>query len=267
MPNDNEETFQDAVAPFQVARLAVKPPPFWRPDPRLWFAQVEAQFARAGISTDETKYFTVVAEIDSAVLAHASDIISSPPAAGKYEALKQRLIAEFGETREKRLRRLFEGCELGQKKPTSLLREMKDLSNQQLGKEMLKSLWLRRLPVQVQQILIMIEGDVEDLAKKADEIMTIPAMNSSIDAVSTPSDDVTATISELVTRLDRLERQDVVGKQQRGRAPPRRSQPVSTRSETARATHDAYCWYHRTFGENATRCRSPCAFRQKRPEN
>ncbi|XP_036344890.1 uncharacterized protein LOC118754136 [Rhagoletis pomonella] len=175
MPND-EETFQDAVAPFQVARLAVKPPPFSRPDPRLWFAQVEAQFARAGISTDETKYFTVVAEIDSAVQAHASDVISSPPDTGKYDALKQRLVAEFSETSEKRLRRLFESCELGKKKPTSLLREMKDLANQQLGKEMLKSLWLHRLPVQVQQILVTLEGDVEDLAKKAKRI-----------AVSTPS--------------------------------------------------------------------------------
>ncbi|XP_054729302.1 uncharacterized protein LOC129238289 [Anastrepha obliqua] len=175
MPVENEDNFQDAVVPFHVARLSIKPPPFWKSDPRLWFAQVEAQFARAGISTDETKYFTVVAEIDSVVLAHASDIISAPPSFGKYDALKPRLIGEFDGSNEKRLRRLVESCELGQKKPTSLLREMKDLANQQLGKDMLKSLWLRCLPVHVQQILATIEGDIDILAKKADDFLAIPA--------------------------------------------------------------------------------------------
>ncbi|XP_036320128.1 uncharacterized protein LOC118734513 [Rhagoletis pomonella] len=151
-----------------MARLSIKPPPFWKPDPRMCFAQVEAQFVRAGIMADETKYYTIVAEIDSAVLTHATDIISSPPVSGKYDALKQRLITEFGESNEKSLKRLFEGCELGEKKPTTLLRDMKDLASQRVDKDVLKSLWLRRLPVQVQQILSTLEGDIEALAKKAE---------------------------------------------------------------------------------------------------
>ncbi|XP_054746120.1 uncharacterized protein LOC129250524 [Anastrepha obliqua] len=249
MPVENEDNFQDAVAPFHVTRVAVKPPPFWKPDPRLWFAQVEAQFARAGISSDETKYFTVVAEIDSAVLGHASDIISAPASVGKYDALKQRLIGEFGESNEKWLRRLVESCELGEKKATSLLREMKDLANQQLGIDMLKSLWLRCLPVHVQQILATIEGDVDDLTKKADDILAIPATSSGVDAINTSSPEITATISELVNRLNRLESRDVG---RRSGAPPQRARSVNSGSGAIRDGYNDFCWYHRTFGEKAT---------------
>lgn len=271
MVNEGEDRFEDAITSFHMARLSIKPPPFWKPDPRLWFAQVEAQFVRAGITADETKYYTIVAEIDSAVLTHATDIISSPPASGKYDALKQRLIAEFGESSEKRLKRLFEGCELGEKKPTTLLRDMKDLASQRVDKDVLKSLWLRRLPVQVQQILSTLDGDIEVLAKKADNIMEISTTNSNIEAVSVPSDDSSPAIADLVSRLDRLERSSknskVRNEQNRINAVSGTTSSTSSRRIATQPANDTYCWYHRTFGQNATRCRQPCAFGQKRSEN
>ncbi|XP_036322123.1 uncharacterized protein LOC118736131 [Rhagoletis pomonella] len=270
MVNVGEDRYEDAITSFHNARLSIKPPPFWKPDPRLWFAQVEAQFVRAGITADETKYYTIVAEIDSAVLTHATDIISSPPVSGKYDALKQRLITEFGESNEKRLKRLFEGCELGEKKPTTLLRDMKDLASQRVNKDVLKSLWLRRLPVQVQQILSTLEGDIEALAKKADNIMEISTTNGNIEVVGVPSEDSSPAIADLISRLDRLERGSNNGKvreeRNRSNAVSGTTSSTSSRRTTTQPAHDT-CWYHRTFGENATRCRQPCAFGQKRSEN
>ncbi|XP_017467529.1 PREDICTED: uncharacterized protein LOC108359952, partial [Rhagoletis zephyria] len=206
MVSEGEDRFMDAENMLHLGRLAVKPPPFWKPDPRLWFAQVEAQFARAGITTDDTKYYTVVAEIDSAILMHASDIIASPPTTGKYEALKERLLAEFGESTEKRLKRLFESCELNDKKPTTLLREMKDLAHNRLDKSILKSIRLRRLPLQVQQILTTLDEDVEVLAKRADSIMEVTTTNvvNAVNASNNSNVEV-ATIADLEYRLDRLE--------------------------------------------------------------
>ncbi|XP_017464882.1 PREDICTED: uncharacterized protein LOC108358205 [Rhagoletis zephyria] len=271
MSDDGNDRFEDAATPVHVARLALKPPPFWKPNPRLWFAQVEAQFVRAGISTDETKYYTVVAEIDSAVLAHASDIITSPPASGKYELLKERLITEFGESKEKRLKRLFEGCRLGDKKATTLLREMKDLADQHIDKEVLKSLWLQRLPTNIQQILATFDGSIEELALKADTIMEISATNVDVNVVKVPDDGMQAAISDLTNRLDRLTRNN-----QRNFVRSDRSytnnvshsqRPVSSRQGASTPKQDTLCWYHRTFGDSATRCRSPCTYRQQRAEN
>ncbi|XP_036332222.1 uncharacterized protein LOC118743564 [Rhagoletis pomonella] len=265
MPEDN---FEDAVTTVQVARLAVKPPPFWKPDPRLWFAQVEAQFVRSGISTDETKFYAIVAEVDSAILAHASDIISAPPATNKYNTLKERLIDEFGESTERRLKRLFETCELNDRKPTTLLREMKELANHRLDKQILKSLWMRRLPVHVQQILATLKDDVEIFAQKADDILDI----SPGDKLSTiDTEDTRATLADLVSRLDRIESEnqrnvDHIGYGGRQKAPPSRSTPAA-RSSQSRPTQSNICWYHQAFGEQANKCRPPCAYVRPHSEN
>ncbi|XP_036332244.1 uncharacterized protein LOC118743588 [Rhagoletis pomonella] len=214
-----------------------------------------------GITADETKYYTIVAEIDSAVLTHATDIISSPPVSGKYDALKQRLITEFGESNEKTLKRLFEGCESGEKKPTTLLRDMKDLASQRVDKDVLKSLWLRRLPVQVEQILSTLEGDIEALAKKVDNIMEISTTNGNIEVVGVPSEDSSPAIADLISRLDRLERSSNNGKfreeRSRSNAVSGTTSSTSSRKTTTQPAHDT-CWYHRTFCENATRCRQLC---------
>lgn len=271
MSDDGNDRFEDAVTPVHVARLALKPPPFWKPNPRLWFAQVEAQFVRAGISTDETKFYTVVAEIDSAVLAHASDIITSPPATGKYELLKERLISEFGESKEKRLKRLFEGCRLEDRKPTTLLREMKDLADQHIDKEVLKSLWLQRLPTNIQQILATLDGNIEELALKADTIMEISATNIDINVVKVPDDSMQVAIADLTNRLDRLTRNNqrsfIRNNPSSANNASHPQRPVSSRQDSTTPKHDMLCWYHRTFGDSATRCRSPCTYRQRRAEN
>ena len=44
--------------------VALKLPPFWISQPRVWFQQTEAQFALRKITADETKYFNVVAALD-----------------------------------------------------------------------------------------------------------------------------------------------------------------------------------------------------------
>jgi hypothetical protein len=37
--------------------MAVRLPPFWAERPAMWFAQAEAQFSLAGISSKKTKFF------------------------------------------------------------------------------------------------------------------------------------------------------------------------------------------------------------------
>ncbi|GFT70700.1 uncharacterized protein NPIL_160321, partial [Nephila pilipes] len=87
----------------EINRVAVKPPIFWRNKPKLWFLQLEAQFANSGISQDATKYNIVVAALDENVLDFVVDILSNPPENEKYDTLKKALLNRLTDTEESRL--------------------------------------------------------------------------------------------------------------------------------------------------------------------
>ncbi|GFS93834.1 putative gag-pol protein [Nephila pilipes] len=135
----------------EINRVAVKPPIFWRNKPKLWFLQLEAQFANSGISQDATKYNIVVAALDENVLDFVVDILSNPPE--KYDTLKKALLNRLTDTEESRLKKLLTDLELGDKRPSDLLRQMKSLAGNSISDEIIKSLWLQRLPQQTQAIL------------------------------------------------------------------------------------------------------------------
>ncbi|XP_023212152.1 uncharacterized protein LOC111615009 [Centruroides sculpturatus] len=116
-----------------LARVAVKVPPFWKPDPCIWFLQFEAQFRNAGISSDQTKFDTVVSYIDAEILTQVSDILLSPLGWGKYELIKERLISAFADSETQRTKKLLTEMELGDRKPSQLLCEMRNLADEKIG--------------------------------------------------------------------------------------------------------------------------------------
>jgi hypothetical protein len=52
----NTSRSEDAAQQAVVSRMVVRLPPFWPEQPAMWFAQAEAQFTLAGISTENTKF-------------------------------------------------------------------------------------------------------------------------------------------------------------------------------------------------------------------
>ncbi|XP_036317848.1 uncharacterized protein LOC118732849, partial [Rhagoletis pomonella] len=156
---------------MMVNKVSVKVPPFWPEHPEIWFAQVEAQFSVAGVSTDSSKFNTVVAAVESNVLAQISDAILNPPDNGKYDNLKRRIIDRYCESEQKKTQKLLSDVDLGDKRPTQLLSELSELAKNKVSTEFLKSLWLQRLPVQVRAILQASNADLPDLAKLADKIL------------------------------------------------------------------------------------------------
>lgn len=73
----------------------VRLPPFWKDNPALWFAQVEAAFAIHRITDDESKFRYVVLHADQFVLPFMADLITNPPEQDKYQTLKERMLG-FG---------------------------------------------------------------------------------------------------------------------------------------------------------------------------
>ncbi|KAJ3665825.1 hypothetical protein Zmor_001295 [Zophobas morio] len=93
---------------------------------------------------------------------------------------------------EKQLRKLINEMELGDRQPSQLFREMKALAGQQMNSEVVKTLWLQRLPPHVQLVLSASEGvPLEKMAEIADKLAEIHrsnAMASSINAIGATSD-------------------------------------------------------------------------------
>nr|XP_015840124.1 PREDICTED: uncharacterized protein LOC107399003 [Tribolium castaneum] len=133
----------------EIKNTNLKLPSFWQRDPALWFAQVEAQFHAYRIKADQSRYYTVVAALDCSVLQAVSDILTNPPETNKYETIKTKLISAYSDSQEKQLRRLLNELELGDRKPSQLLREMRTLAGVQVNEEVLRTLWLQRLPAQI----------------------------------------------------------------------------------------------------------------------
>lgn len=59
----------------KVSHLSVKIPSLWKSNIKLWFIQVESNFALAKFTNDLTKYNHLIASIDPETLSTVSDIL------------------------------------------------------------------------------------------------------------------------------------------------------------------------------------------------
>ncbi|KYB29887.1 hypothetical protein TcasGA2_TC034537 [Tribolium castaneum] len=193
----------ETVSESEVERVTVKPTPFWKGDAKLWFIQLEAQFNLGKITSDTTKYHYVVSAIDTSVLQQIADFVTNPPAVNQYEGIKQRLISTFSDSQERQLRKLLSEIDLGDKKPSQLLNEMKRLGDSAVSDELLKTLWLQRLPTHVQSVLATSSDPIQNLAQMADKIVEIQHMFS-VCTVATPTEDMSAAILQLAKEVAAL---------------------------------------------------------------
>jgi hypothetical protein len=101
--------------------VALRLPPFWAERPAVWFAQAEAQFFLAGVSS-ETTFFHGISQLDHRYAAEVKDIITSPPERDLYSELRNELVQRLSPSREQRIRQLLTVEEMGDRKPSQFLR-------------------------------------------------------------------------------------------------------------------------------------------------
>lgn len=255
LPNDTGESSN------QISHVGVKPPPFWKTNPSLWFIQLEAQFALAKITCESTKFNHVVAAVDADILTSVSDIIVSPPTETPYTALKTRLIESHSESEESRIRTLLQGVELGDLRPSQLLSRMRNLAGNTVGEALLKSLWLSRLPHTTRSIVGALGEALPQLATVADKIHDLgvsPQVNAASSSIPSQASleiqiaQLSQRISELTARVDKRSRP----REKRFRNNNSRSRSRGRYKEPA----NNQCFYHTNFGKNARKCVPPCSF-------
>lgn len=247
----------------ETFKVSVKLPPFWPNKPAVWFAQVEAQFELSGIKADTTMFNYVISQLDQKLAGEIEDIITSPPTDGtKYKKLKEELIRRLSMSQEQRVRQLIGEEELGDRKPSQFLRHLRSLSGNDLSNEnILRQLWMRRLPQQVQAILAsQMELDLDKLAELADKVMEI-AGPSQVLSCAAPS--TSSTILEtLVQQVDQLSKQvaSLSTNNRPGRSRSRSASAADRRSRTSTPGAPKLCWYHKKFNTKAAKCIKPCSW-------
>ncbi|GFU90217.1 hypothetical protein TNCV_3874211 [Trichonephila clavipes] len=73
-------------------------------NPTFVYGLRNATITFSGISSDDTKYSALVANLDAETLSYVSDIALSPPNSDKYHTLSQRLITQFSDSETQKLR-------------------------------------------------------------------------------------------------------------------------------------------------------------------
>lgn len=262
-----------------AAAVNIKLPPFWPADPAIWFAQVEATFATKRLSSQKSKFDHVVASLTPEVAAEIRDLILRPPDTEPYNVLKDTLIKRTAASEQRRLQQLFQSEELGDRKPTQLLRRMQQLLGDKAGLDgtFLKELFLQRLPSNVRMVLAASPSDtpIDSLAELADRVVEvagrpIASVNHPVpqatplncpDQVSPVSTEqsghpTAADFERVLSELAKLQA-SVKALTRASSTSPRRRRRQSLDRESS---PEQLCWYHRKFGEQARKCNPPCSY-------
>lgn len=255
VPPAQQQALLNAQPNNNVNSVKIRVPPFWKNDPQLWFLQLEAQFALCNIVSDLTKFNTVVGNVDPTFLDPVKDIIRNPPANNKYRTIKERLTQKFEESDHTKIKTLLNELTLGDLKPSDLLHKMQDLSCGKVGDDLLKILWLQRLPTNIQAILACSNDALLALSTMADKIFETTSHNSiqNVASSSKNNSDLVDMIHNIEDKINNLNRKiDMSKPRTRSKSPKRTSSPS-----------DVICWYHRKHKNRAKKCVKPCNFIRK----
>ena len=253
---------------LSATAISLKLSPFWLANPLVWFAQVDAQFTTRNITSEKTKFDYVVASLAPEFAQEVCDLILKPPASSPYSDLRKILEERTGASEQRCLQQLFNAEELGDHKPTQLLRRMQQLLEDKASStdaSFLRELFLQRHPP-----IVLASSETTDLvqiAQLADKVVEVatPQVSSATLPNHPANPDLNhlrAEIAELKQMLSSLQ----LPSNRWPRPQSRGTTPRSSRSSTpTRSTSDSLYWYHTRFGDLAHKCQPPCS--KSTPEN
>ncbi|XP_052747560.1 uncharacterized protein LOC112043696 [Bicyclus anynana] len=188
--------------------VSARIPEFWTDLPRHWFIQAEAVLHPQKMS-DEAKFQFVISKLGKDVIQQVTDILVKQPENGKYDTLKTRLLDIYEESENRKVQKLISEMELGDQKPSQLLRKMQELASGKVTDETLTILWQNHLPGWVRGILTASGlSDINALARMADKVtenaMPIQGV-AAVRSARSDSPDVIAEIHKLGERLRKIE--------------------------------------------------------------
>jgi hypothetical protein len=178
-----------------VGAVSLKIPPFRPADPHIWFAQVEVQFCTRGISSEKTKFDHVVASLTPEYAQEIRDLILSPPTTTPYTTLKFQLIQRIAVSRQCRFQQLIHSEDLGDRRPTQLLRQMQQL----IGDEITSTdNSFSKVTTSVRMVLASTVNDnLQELAELAAKVTEVAPPISGVASAHPSTSEITQLRSEV----------------------------------------------------------------------
>lgn len=257
-----------------VNTVRINPPEMDLQDLPSFFWSLEHWFAASGITSrmDSKRFHLVMAQIPVRALSELRPLLENVPSSDRYQFAKRTILTHFEESQRSRLHRLLSGMELGDRKPSQLLAEMRRASNGAMVESLLVDLWIGRLPQHVQSAVIAARGNTADKAGVADAVMDCFAhcrqpreyhQMAEVRSSSAFEERISREVAELNRKLSdfMLETRHRGASQQRSRPQQRSRSQQRTSSRDTANEENRMCYYHRRFGAAARSCRSPCSFR------
>lgn len=278
---NSERPEVDHEFPARYTMTAFRLNQFKSRDPEVWFAIAERCFELANIRDERVKFNHVLVALDDRGMDEVRDIILRPPEKDEYTVLKKQLLARLTESQASRIRKLLESEELGDRKPSQFLRHLQALAGYDSCNAIIKFMWMKQLPQQI-QISVITLGDVtlEKAAEVADAIMeqlsfdqnqtkTCNVTEVKLERLLNIIDTMCTMFTEMAPKFGLSTTTPQPGTQRRPRPPPKpqarqsQSRPrVRAGSPWPREDEMKWCWYHKTFGDKAKRCQESCTWDQ-----
>lgn len=234
----------------------------------MWFQQVKAQFRTRNITNQHTKFYYVIASLSPEFATEIRDLIIRPPTDSPYTALREQLIRRTTASEQRKLQQLFSAEELGDRKPSQLLRKIQQLLGEWASTTdgaFLRELFLQRLPNNVRMILASTSSTstLDELAELADKIMDVVSPTVSGVQANPPPPQLSTEVDQLRTEVTRLQGLVKSLTTHRSRTSTRR--PPTPRSNSPRSPSPtpssnatpSICWYHLKYGQSARKCKPP----------
>ncbi|KAF0304080.1 hypothetical protein FJT64_023999 [Amphibalanus amphitrite] len=285
VPASASESTHRPMASFRL-------PPYSPEEPDLWLLQVQCAFDVSGVDSDELRFKLLVANLPANIAVQVKDVIRS---SRSFDVLCAALQARLAQSRADRLQALLGRQQLGDQKPTALLRSMRNelaaAGDAPVDTELFRTLFQQRLPQPVRAALALLPADstLDALAEAADRYLeasgpgptAISDRGTAVHTAGTAhrccSDSPSASCKPLrwtpssppwSLRWSALEasnrRLEDAVRRDRSRSRPRQASRQSRRPSPARPStpphDDTLCWYHQRFGAQARRCKLPCSW-------
>lgn len=251
-----------------AAAATVKLPPFSAIDAPTWFRRAEVQFRLKRVTSSTTQADHVLASLPEELFPRISEWLASQgDEAIKYSDLKAYLLHRFTPSAAARVTQLLQLSRqpLGDQRPSEALLEMKALARlppapdgSERKLDLLRALWLLRLPESVRAVIPDAEGmDDDNLQQLADRLSDAQAAaGRHINAVPTtssmdphPEEEDIAAVNHASART-----RHPPGQQQHNPRPRPRQQQTSGRFA------NNLCYFHARFGPDAKNCKPGCSW-------
>lgn len=284
--NSNPPLQQHQETP-QIGRLGLHLPEFKQADPELWFALADRAFSAAGIMHETTKFAHAVAHLGTQFGNEVRDIILNPPLEFPYTCLKEQMIKRLGSSQASKTKKLIEEETIGDLRPSQFMRRLRTLGGSTINDELIRTIWLSRLPKLTQAILAAHSDlSLDKLSELADSILEYSYPQSSAIHSIRPSavndqpdnDYFKIKLAQFDLQMKNLEKEIHELKiqnnslsnssnsnqyfQPRARSSFRPRSRSRSSSRHKQEIPPGLCWYHWRYGNRATKCKSPCNFNQ-----